>query len=383
MSIKEKNGHDLAYNIDFELAEKEVIAEVENNAPNIKLGRYKAKMVDKMVTPMWKLEDLFISEQRGRNNTENTIKYYKGCFASIYRFLAFHAPTDTEDYKKVLDKYEDEAIFGKMLPIMYLEMDGFEEEYRTYILDVVEASEQTMLSLFRAYRALAYFAMDKGWIESRRIVIRDIEPPIKQTFTNDELDRLLKKPDIDDYTAYRNWVIINYMLATGNRIGSVAALKVKDVDLQEGYANVNVIKNRQPIRINLISKITTILDEYINAYRCDDKIGEPLWDEALFPNTYGQTTTSIALSKSVASYHLDRRVTKTSCHLYRHTFAKNWILSGGDILTLQKTLGHKSLKMVQRYANLYDTDLKPIVEQHALLNKVKEKSGRQKLTRRK
>lgn len=380
MDIIESIERKPAFHLDIDVTEKEIKEELKD-APKLKLARVKGKLVDKMTTPIWKLEDLFISEQRGRNNTENTIKYYKGCFASLHRFLAYHAPISANDYSKVLEQYKDEADLGALLPIAYLEMDDFEEAYRDYILDVVEASEQTMLSLFRAYRALAYFAMDKGWIENRRITIRDIEPPIKQTFTKDELERLLKKPDIDDLIPYRNWVIINYLLATGNRIGSVAALKVKDIDLEEGYASVNVVKNRQPIRINLIRKIVTILDEYIYAYRCDNT-GEPLLNEALFTNAFGQPTTSIALSKSIASYHLERKVTKTSCHLYRHTYAKDWILSGGDIMTLQKTLGHKSLKMVQRYANLYATDLKPIVEKHALLNKVKEKSGRQKLTRR-
>lgn len=48
---------------------------------------------------------------------------------------------------------------------------------------------------------------------------------------------------------------------------------------------------------------------------------------------------------------------KTSIHLYRHTFAKKWIMNSGDILRLQKLLGHKSLEMVKEYMAISGADL--------------------------
>lgn len=39
-------------------------------------------------------------------------------------------------------------------------------------------------------------------------------------------------------------------------------------------------------------------------------------------------------------------------HALRHTFASHFIHNGGNILTLQKILGHSSLVMTMRYAHL-------------------------------
>ncbi|MEK8079427.1 phage integrase [Pseudomonas sp. XK-1] len=39
-------------------------------------------------------------------------------------------------------------------------------------------------------------------------------------------------------------------------------------------------------------------------------------------------------------------------HVLRHTFASHFVINGGNILTLQKILGHASLAMTMRYAHL-------------------------------
>ena len=39
-------------------------------------------------------------------------------------------------------------------------------------------------------------------------------------------------------------------------------------------------------------------------------------------------------------------------HVLRHTFASHFVMNGGDILTLNKILGHKTIQMTMVYAHL-------------------------------
>ncbi|MEO1829459.1 MAG: tyrosine-type recombinase/integrase [Pseudomonas sp.] len=39
-------------------------------------------------------------------------------------------------------------------------------------------------------------------------------------------------------------------------------------------------------------------------------------------------------------------------HVLRHTFASHFMLNGGNILTLQKILGHSTVVVTMRYAHL-------------------------------
>jgi len=49
-------------------------------------------------------------------------------------------------------------------------------------------------------------------------------------------------------------------------------------------------------------------------------------------------------------------------HGLRHGFARVWLLRGGDAISLQILLGHKSSEMTRRYVTLWGRDLKTIHE---------------------
>ena len=55
-----------------------------------------------------------------------------------------------------------------------------------------------------------------------------------------------------------------------------------------------------------------------------------------------------------------------AAHVLRHTFASHFMMNGGNILVLQKVLGHSSLAMTMRYAHLAPDHLASVITNNPL-----------------
>ena len=73
-------------------------------------------------------------------------------------------------------------------------------------------------------------------------------------------------------------------------------------------------------------------------------------------------------------YNKRRGVNKTGIHRYRHTFAKQWIINGGNVVSLSKLLGHSSLDITQNYINLLVSDIAKQVDELNVLDTFYSKS---------
>lgn len=357
--------------VEFE-AVKEVLAQVAENKKrglpyDFNISRTQMESIGKFITPFEKVAEMFISVQRGRGNSESTIKHYEQSIRKMCKFFCW-VNSDEDTYAALTNPERVKA--GGSQPYAVLELDNFEEEYRDFLIEVEGVSEITVATYFRDYRVIAYWLMDEGLIRKHTITIKNVEADIKDCYTEAEIAKLIKKPKDDcPFTEYRSWVVINWVLATGNRISTVINIKIKDVDFEDNMINVNIQKSKRKTRIPLQTKLRKILIEYIDEWLVDDN-GEYI-SEYLFPSSY-EDYSSYPISrnqmyKTIAAYNRQRGVFKSSFHLFRHTFAKNWIINGGDLYSLQRILGHSTLDMVTKYANLYSEDLKPKVEDYSLL----------------
>ena len=79
-------------------------------------------------------------------------------------------------------------------------------------------------------------------------------------------------------------------------------------------------------------------------------------DDCLFPTNEGRQWQLCSFQQEIAKYNHARGVNKTSIHLFRHTFAKNFLLAGGTIGQLQRLLGHSTPQMSLHYAQIYGVE---------------------------
>jgi len=66
--------------------------------------------------------------------------------------------------------------------------------------------------------------------------------------------------------------------------------------------------------------------------------------------------------------HLGFAPPARTLHSFRHSFAVFYLRRGGSVFHLQKVLGHSSLEMTRRYANLVTADLQAVHERVSLLS---------------
>ena len=112
--------------------------------------------------------------------------------------------------------------------------------------------------------------------------------------------------------------------------------KVKDIDFDNNVVYVNVTKNRKPLLVPINQTMAHILNEYLKYRKYKSK------DDFLFCNVFGEQLVKSTCYHMLYEYNKRRGVETTGIHRYRHTFARQWILNGGNVVSLSRLLGHSS-----------------------------------------
>lgn len=221
----------------------------------------------------------------------------------------------------------------------------------------------------RDLKTLLRFFMRCKYLQQFTIALPQIDKAPVETYTDEELRALLKKPDVRqcNFATYRSWVIVNFLLSTGVRQNSLINIKVKDIDFENLLVYINMTKSRKPLIIPLNEDIVKILREYLrHRGGCAED-----W---LFCSIYGEQLTKSSCYHALWDYNHYRGLNKTGMHRFRHTFAKKWVTMGGSVVTLQKILQHSSLAITENYLNILTSDLQRDVAQFNILRDIKRES---------
>lgn len=239
-------------------------------------------------------------------------------------------------------------------------------------------SSNSINSYTRTLKSFLSWCNEQG-ITRLNIPLYKAEETVKETYSDAELELLLKKPDIrkSTFAEYRDWVIINFLLNCGSRAATIRAIQIRDVDLDAGLVFYRHTKNRKAQVIPLCSAMVSILREYLHHRGGKDT-------DYLFCTETGTMLTENGLRQSIARYNTRRGVQKTSIHLFRHTFARKYLIDcGGDAFTLQKLLGHSTLAMTKHYCAIFDADLTKNYDNFSPLAQMKSKSSKIRVNNKK
>ena len=116
--------------------------------------------------------DKFISFKKIKNLSEESIQYYEECFKFFTEYYPASRPC---------------ADITKDICLGYVQ---HLRETRPGVKDV------TINTYLRAVRAILYYAMEQEYLPRFKMELIKAEKEIKETYTDDELARLLKKPNM-------------------------------------------------------------------------------------------------------------------------------------------------------------------------------------------
>lgn len=218
------------------------------------------------------------------------------------------------------------------------------QDYRVFLTALQtdeRKNEVSVRTYVRNLRVYLHWIMKEGYCPAFGIPLPRAQTSAKVLYTDEELRRLLKKPEKDCLqTEYLGWIVTNLVLSTGIRLRSVQNLKVSDVG--RDTLAVNVTKNRRALLLPLNPDCARILRTYIKLFGLEST-------DYLFCRADGQAYASASLQTIFKRYCGLRGVEKTSIHLLRHSFASAFYLQTRDILALSRILGHSGTGVTENY----------------------------------
>ena len=207
----------------------------------------------------------------------------------------------------------------------------------------------------RALRSFSTWLRRHGYLEANRLVDfhpgrlpeREVEP-----LSPAEQPQVLAAMDRDTYADARGRAIVLTPLDSGVRASELCGLTLDGLDLETGEVRVRRGKDR-----HVAVGMRTLAALHVYVYRYRPPPGLPALGEPLFLTQDGYPLTRGSLYCCIRRLRSRFGTPRLTVHLFRHTFAVSYLKAGGDVLTLQRILGHTSLRMDSHDVNPAHSDV--------------------------
>lgn len=254
-----------------------------------------------------------------RGRSERTFENYKSV---INRFLKYYK------HDVIIKKLKEENII-KFLNDEYIKTNKCKN---TYNLSVA------------AIRLLYQVCFD---ITLNRILLPSCKL-VKKLPTILPKDTFLIIFNSDNNLKHKCWLLLAF--CSGLRVDEIAKIKIEDINSKEHKLKVLGKGNKE--RYTILPDITIkFLRLYYKKYNLTKNKGYLFdnWEKDTKYNHLNSKTIINYFSTIKKEYNLDSNI---SFHSLRHSFATNYLINNGDLLTLQSMLGHANLNTTTIYLHL-------------------------------
>jgi integrase/recombinase XerD len=182
-----------------------------------------------------------------------------------------------------------------------------------------------------------------------------------------EVEQVLNACDVGEATGLglRDRAMLEVLYSTGMRRGEAVALRVDDVDLNNGTAFVRLGKGGKDRVVPVGERACRWIERYVFEVR--PQYIEDVDGGTLFLAKHGEGMRGSQLSgivkKAIEAAELERfkdTHPNAACHLLRHACATHMLENGADIRYIQALLGHASLSTTEVYTRVSILQLKAV-----------------------
>ncbi len=163
--------------------------------------------------------------------------------------------------------------------------------------------------------------------------------------------------------AWRDLALVEVLYDAGLRVGEACALRLEDLDLENGWVRVEQGKGGRDRVVPLADAACIAIEAYVKHGRAGLVVRNENVSDLLFLNARGKPMTTrdarrVITRLGVAA--LDGRPMWP--HLLRHSFATHLLEGGADLRSVQELLGHTDVGSTQIYTHITSERLRTVYD---------------------
>lgn len=267
-----------------------------------------------------------------------------------------------ESYRKVFMNFEHQT--GK--PIDY---DNLMEQVADFFFAINWYSDMTFNNQRAHLNDYFNYLVRENILKDNPIkslsIARRQEDDRPRPANKDDLIKLLSVIPTYSYVGFRDYTMVLLMADTGIRPAEIVRLKVDHLNL----ARSSIVLTKDITKTKR-ERITPISDGVKSSLIKFNKTIESVFEdrEYLFLTEQGEKMNTYVLRNNMKAYS-EKAGVKITPYQLRHFFGTEHLRHDGNLLYLQKVLGHSNLNTTRKYIQISDDDL---LRSHQIVSPAKE-----------
>jgi integrase/recombinase XerD len=283
------------------------------------------------------IEDFITAIRVEKGLSNNTIRSYRNDLNILCEFLGgkkkILLTTERDDLVGLLTLLKDEGKSDASIARLMSSVRGF---FKFALTEKLIKRDPT-----------AYMSTRKAWQTLPRFL------------TQEEVDKLLEQPDLNDDAGVRDRAMLELLYATGLRVSELVSLGMADVELEAGSLSC-FGKGSKQRRIPIGRSSIRFLKNYFAARQ---RMLRGKRSDLLFVEPNGNPITRQKFWKIITRYGESAGLGHVTPHMIRHSFATALIENGADLRSVQMMLGHSNINTTQIYTHVTNERLKSAYKQ--------------------